>query len=46
MHRLLLVCTLALAASAAAQQFPDVNIGTGAAQKAAPAPDTPAAPDV
>jgi potassium-dependent mechanosensitive channel len=46
MHRLLLVCTFALAASAAAQQFPGVNIGTGAAQKAAPAPGAPPAPDL
>jgi small-conductance mechanosensitive channel len=42
----LLLCSLAFAASATAQTFPGVNLGTGAAQKAAPAPQTAPAPDL
>ena len=42
----LLLCALAFAASAAAQTFPGVNLGTGAAQKPALAPQAAPAPDL
>ena len=46
MRPLLLLCSLAFAVSVSAQTIPGVNVGTGAAQKAAPAPDTAPAPDL
>ena len=46
MRPLLLLCSLAFAVSAGAQTIPGVNVGTGAAQKAAPSPDTAPAPDL
>jgi len=42
----LFLCSLAFAASAAAQTFPGVNLGTGAAQTAPSAPETAPAPDL
>ena len=42
----LLLCSLAFAVSAAAQNFPGVNLGTGAALPAPSAPETAPAPDL
>lgn len=46
MRLLFCLCCLAISVATAAQTFPGVNLGTGAAQKAAPASQTAPAPDL